>query len=30
MIELVVNQTHRRFDGGPAIPLLWYLRDSLG
>ncbi len=30
MIELVVNQTPRRFDGDPATPLLWYLRDGLG
>jgi isoquinoline 1-oxidoreductase subunit alpha len=30
MIELVVNQTRRRFDGDPATPLLWYLRDELG
>jgi len=30
MIELVVNQTHRRLDGGPATPLPWYLRDDLG
>jgi isoquinoline 1-oxidoreductase alpha subunit len=30
MIEFVVNQTRRRFDGDPATPLLWYLRDELG
>jgi len=30
MIELVVNQTRRRFGGDPATPLLWYLRDELG
>jgi aerobic-type carbon monoxide dehydrogenase small subunit (CoxS/CutS family) len=29
MIELVVTQTRRRFDGDPATPLLWYLRDEL-
>ena len=30
MIELLVNQTRRRFGGDPATPLLWYLRDELG
>ena len=28
MIELVVNQTRRRFDGDPATPLLWHPRDE--
>jgi len=30
MIEFFVNETRRRFDGDPATPLLWYLRDELG
>ncbi len=30
MIEFLVNETRRRFDGDPATPLLWYLRDELG
>ncbi len=29
MITLTVNGTRRRFDGDPATPLLWYLRDEL-
>ncbi len=29
MIELTVNAERRRFDGDPAMPLLWYLRDEL-
>jgi isoquinoline 1-oxidoreductase subunit alpha len=30
MIRLKVNGTDRLFDGDPAMPLLWYLRDVLG
>jgi isoquinoline 1-oxidoreductase alpha subunit len=30
MIELKVNGVQRSFDGEPAMPLLWYLRDILG
>jgi isoquinoline 1-oxidoreductase subunit alpha len=30
MITLTVNGTERRFDGDPDMPLLWYLRDTLG
>jgi isoquinoline 1-oxidoreductase alpha subunit len=29
MITLTVNGTRRSFDGDPAMPLLWYLRDEL-
>jgi isoquinoline 1-oxidoreductase alpha subunit len=29
MITLTVNGTRREFDGDPAMPLLWYLRDQL-
>ena len=29
MITLTVNGTRRTFDGDPAMPLLWYLRDEL-
>lgn len=29
MITLTVNGTRRTFDGDPAMPLLWYLRDDL-
>ncbi|HUA19113.1 MAG TPA: (2Fe-2S)-binding protein [Bryobacteraceae bacterium] len=29
MIELTVNGTVKQFDGDPAMPLLWYLRDML-
>jgi len=29
MIRLRVNGTDRTFDGDPAMPLLWYLRDEL-
>ena len=29
MIRLRVNGTDRTFDGDPATPLLWYLRDEL-
>ncbi len=30
MIKLKVNGVAREFDGDPAMPLLWYLRDELG
>ena len=30
MIKLRVNGQERKFDGDPAMPLLWYLRDELG
>ena len=30
MISLKINGTNREFDGDPAMPLLWYLRDELG
>ena len=30
MIEVVVNGTKHRFEGDPATPLLWFLRDELG
>jgi isoquinoline 1-oxidoreductase alpha subunit len=30
MITLRVNGVERTFDGDPAMPLLWYLRDELG
>ena len=30
MINLKVNGVDRSFDGDPAMPLLWYLRDILG
>jgi isoquinoline 1-oxidoreductase alpha subunit len=30
MITLRINGTDRAFDGDPAMPLLWYLRDELG
>ena len=29
MVTLTVNGTRRTFDGDPAMPLLWYLRDDL-
>ena len=29
MIELVVNEIERSFEGDPQMPLLWYLRDVL-
>jgi isoquinoline 1-oxidoreductase subunit alpha len=29
MIQLTVNGAARQFDGDPAMPLLWYLRDLL-
>ncbi len=30
MLTLRVNGTDRAYDGDPAMPLLWYLRDELG
>jgi isoquinoline 1-oxidoreductase alpha subunit len=30
MIDVVVNGISHRFDGDPATPLLWFLRDELG
>jgi isoquinoline 1-oxidoreductase alpha subunit len=30
MIRLRINGVERTFDGDPATPLLWYLRDELG
>ena len=30
MTKLRVNGVERTFDGDPATPLLWYLRDELG
>jgi isoquinoline 1-oxidoreductase alpha subunit len=29
MISLTVNGTRRTFDGDPAMPLLWFLRDEI-
>ena len=29
MVTLTVNGVSRSFDGDPAMPLLWYLRDTL-
>ena len=29
MASLTVNGTPRQYDGDPAMPLLWYLRDQL-
>ena len=29
MITLKINGQNRQFDGDPAMPLLWYLRDEL-
>jgi isoquinoline 1-oxidoreductase alpha subunit len=29
MIQLTVNGAPKQFDGDPAMPLLWYLRDLL-
>jgi isoquinoline 1-oxidoreductase subunit alpha len=29
MVSLTVNGAPRNFDGDPAMPLLWYLRDGL-
>lgn len=30
MIELKINGVSHSFDGDPAMPLLWYLRDVVG
>jgi isoquinoline 1-oxidoreductase alpha subunit len=30
MVRLKVNGTDRSFDGDPAMPILWYVRDVLG
>jgi isoquinoline 1-oxidoreductase alpha subunit len=30
MIRMRINGVERTFDGDPATPLLWYLRDELG
>jgi isoquinoline 1-oxidoreductase alpha subunit len=30
MVKLRVNGQERTYDGDPAMPLLWYLRDELG
>jgi isoquinoline 1-oxidoreductase subunit alpha len=30
MVHLTVNGVARSFDGDPEMPLLWYLRDTLG
>ena len=30
MVTLTVNGDEREFDGDPAMPLLWYVRDVLG
>jgi isoquinoline 1-oxidoreductase alpha subunit len=30
MVHLTVNGAARSFDGDPEMPLLWYLRDTLG
>ena len=30
MVRLKVNGTEQSFDGDPAMPLLWYVRDVLG
>ncbi|WP_042299657.1 (2Fe-2S)-binding protein [Paraburkholderia kururiensis] len=30
MIHLIVNDQPRTFEGDPAMPLLWYLRDEAG
>src|SRR5581483_2062831 len=29
MIELTINGKAQRFDGDPAMPLLWFLRDAV-
>jgi isoquinoline 1-oxidoreductase subunit alpha len=29
MIQVTVNGSVKRYDGDPAMPLLWYLRDEL-
>ncbi len=30
MISMTVNGRRQQFEGDPAMPLLWYLRDELG
>ena len=30
MITVRINGTDRSYDGDPAMPLLWFLRDELG
>jgi isoquinoline 1-oxidoreductase alpha subunit len=30
MVNVQVNGQERKFEGDPAMPLLWYLRDELG
>lgn len=30
MIKLTINGTEHAFDGDPAMPLLWFLRDEAG
>ncbi|MFA5938124.1 MAG: (2Fe-2S)-binding protein [Sinimarinibacterium sp.] len=30
MVKLKVNGLEQSFDGDPAMPLLWYLRDEIG
>jgi isoquinoline 1-oxidoreductase alpha subunit len=30
MVKLKVNGVDRSFEGDPDMPLLWYLRDTLG
>jgi isoquinoline 1-oxidoreductase alpha subunit len=30
MVKLWVNGVDRSFEGDPDMPLLWYLRDTLG
>lgn len=30
MVKLTINGTEQSFDGDPAMPLLWFLRDELG
>jgi isoquinoline 1-oxidoreductase alpha subunit len=30
MVNVSVNGQQRAFDGDPAMPLMWYLRDELG
>lgn len=30
MVQLTINGTEQSFDGDPAMPLLWFLRDELG
>src|SRR3974377_262447 len=29
MIKLKINGVNRQFDGDPAMPLLWYIRDMI-